>query len=151
MTTTTAQRLICDDCGAEFLFTLADQAVYARYPSFPPPRRCPACLETRLAERAADRRRTTAAPAGHGRARRAVACQGCGQATLISYAPRHGRPVFCQACFLRGRRGPSRWPADEPLALGAVPGSPGSARPDQAPFARRALPAAHGAALGPVV
>jgi Probable zinc-ribbon domain len=48
-------RRTCTDCGAGFLFTIADQLAFARR-AFTPPRRCPACRK-----RARDGGRATSA------------------------------------------------------------------------------------------
>jgi len=105
----TERHLICDDCGNEFLFTAAEQEDYARSPSFPQPRRCIACLRLRTAEQAGVRSRVAVRLPGSTPVRQAVECRGCGREVRISFAPRRGRPVFCQTCFTLGRRGPDTW------------------------------------------
>jgi CxxC-x17-CxxC domain-containing protein len=86
----------CKECGRVFVFTPAEQEVYAAQGRYHMPSRCPECREARArakVERTAKR------------LRHPVVCAKCGARTLVPFVPRTQKPVYCRACFLEMRSG----------------------------------------------
>jgi len=78
--------LICEDCGARFLFSAGEQRYYAKRGFKHIPKRCPACRARRRWER---RHRQLCT----------VICDACGAETKVPFIPRGIRPVYCRECF----------------------------------------------------
>jgi len=51
------EKLVCKDCGAEFIFTAGEQEFYAQKGFTNKPVRCPECRRANKAKRNDDRRR----------------------------------------------------------------------------------------------
>lgn len=79
--------IVCKVCKKPFVFTAAEQEFYAEKGFAHEPQRCKAC---RLKRRAAPQRRSYTA-----------VCADCGQETQLPFAPKQGRPVYCDACFAK--------------------------------------------------
>ena len=83
------ETLVCEDCGAEFVFTAGEQEFYAEKGLVNKPKRCPACRKTR---RQNNRRR------GPRKMYDAV-CSKCGAQTQVPFKPIEGKEVYCKDCF----------------------------------------------------
>lgn len=88
--------LQCSDCGATFAFTAAEQEFFASKGYVNTPKRCPACRESRKAQRHGDRGNTSF---GGRRQTFAATCAQCGKDTQVPFEPREGRPVYCSDCY----------------------------------------------------
>ena len=96
--------LVCADCSAEFTFSAADQEFHAAR-GYQDPKRCPACRQSRRAERGGG---------GYGRERGErvmydAVCSQCGAQTQVPFEPRLDKPVYCDDCFSKQRASRPRW------------------------------------------
>lgn len=87
--------LNCKDCGADFLFTAAEQEFYAEKGFQNDPSRCQGCRSARKQSRNTD------APQ---REMFTVVCSECGVETKVPFNPTAGRPVYCRDCFQQHKR-----------------------------------------------
>ena len=88
--------LSCVDCGQPFIFSADDQAFHAEKGFTNEPKRCPACRQSRRAERGG----------GFGQGPREMhpaVCADCGKETTVPFRPRGDRPVYCSDCFSKMR------------------------------------------------
>ena len=83
------EKLVCEDCGAEFVFTVGEQEFYAEKGLVNKPKRCPECRKKR---RQANRR---------GRRMHDAICAKCGAPTQVPFKPIPGKDVFCKECFVK--------------------------------------------------
>ena len=85
--------LQCSDCGATFTFSAGEQEFFASKGYTNEPKRCPACRQTRKAERYGS--------SGYGYRRQMfpVVCAECGKETEVPFMPRGDRPVYCSDCY----------------------------------------------------
>ena len=90
--------LKCRECGADFVFTVGEQAFYAEKGLLNEPQRCPACRANRRRERAG----------GNPRIMHPVICAECGAETTVPFVPRNDRPVYCSQCYERMRASQSQ-------------------------------------------
>ena len=79
------ETLICEDCGAEFVFTAGEQEFYAEKGLVNKPKRCPNC---RKARRQKNRKKMYD-----------VICSKCGCHTRVPFKPDPSKDVFCKDCF----------------------------------------------------
>lgn len=107
--------LTCRDCGQEFTFTAGEQEFYAQR-GFSEPQRCPACRQTRKAQR----NQGGYSSSGYGdsgssyssggysngggyssgpRQLYPAVCSECGAETEVPFNPTPGKPVYCRDCF----------------------------------------------------
>ena len=105
------QRLKCVSCGAEFLFTVGEQAFYRERRLTHAPTRCKRCRDQRKTERPEAARTGRGGPPGHRkgpsgsspaggpRESFATTCANCGRNTEVPFRPVSGRPVYCRDCF----------------------------------------------------
>lgn len=84
--------LHCVDCGAEFVWTVGEQAFFADKKFKNEPKRCKACKAKRVA-------RATSGPVVRERVETQTVCSACGKDTTVPFKPTQGRPVFCRECF----------------------------------------------------
>ena len=84
------QNLTCADCGADFVFSAAEQAFYADK-GFSAPKRFGVCRDKKKQERRSNRQFTK------------VTCAQCAQETEVPFVPRNDRPVLCRDCFVKER------------------------------------------------
>ncbi len=84
--------IVCQQCGAEFVFTAGEQEFYANRGLANEPKRCKSCRDARKA-------------AGRIVESAEVVCANCGTATVVPFKPRGDKPVYCRECFaaLKGR------------------------------------------------
>lgn len=92
--------LECSDCAASFTFTAEEQEFFASKGYTNEPKRCPACRQSRKAERSGS--------GGYGsyRPQRQMfpaVCAQCGKETEVPFEPREGRPVYCSECYNKTR------------------------------------------------
>ena len=90
--------LTCRDCGAEFVFTAAEQDFYAEKGFTNEPGRCPDCRRARKQNGFGGR---------NGRQHREMypaICAECGKETQVPFRPSGDRPVYCSDCFNKNRR-----------------------------------------------
>ena len=125
----------CVDCGAQFVFSVRDQAFYQER-GYQAPRRCKVCRDKRKtgqhpafgapggvggaapgqaagASTSAPRNSWGApAPADEGKQRDQfkVTCSGCGAETTVPFKPDPSRPVFCRDCYQNQRKGSGHKP-----------------------------------------
>ena len=97
--------LTCRDCGNEFAFSDDERRDFAAMEHFHTPSRCSACRAARKS-RQADNRTPAIAPRFREfqQVRSTVICSSCGASTVVPFAARPGRTVYCSACFEKRRR-----------------------------------------------
>lgn len=93
--------LTCAECGAEFIFSSADQEFHSSR-GFQDPKRCPACRQARRAARGGD-------AYGYTRTMYDAVCANCGVQTQVPFLPRQDRPVYCSTCFAKIKPARDRW------------------------------------------
>ncbi len=91
--------LECADCGASFTFNAEEQEFFASKGYTNEPKRCPACRQTRKAERYG----TGSYGARPRRQMFPAVCAQCGKDTEVPFEPREGRPVYCSDCYSKTR------------------------------------------------
>ena len=84
------EKLVCEDCGVEFVFTVGEQEFYAEKGLVNKPKRCHECRQKR---RKANRRPRKMYDA---------VCSKCGAQTQVPFRPVEGREVFCKDCVVKG-------------------------------------------------
>jgi CxxC-x17-CxxC domain-containing protein len=92
--------LTCRDCGADFVFTAAEQDFFAEKGFTNEPGRCPEC-------RAARKQQNRGGMGRGGYQQREmfdVVCAACGQPTQVPFRPSGDRPVYCRDCFQANKR-----------------------------------------------
>jgi CxxC-x17-CxxC domain-containing protein len=92
--------LTCRDCGAEFVFTAAEQDFFAEKGFMNEPGRCPEC-------RAARKQQNRGGMSRGGYQQREmfdVVCASCGKETQVPFRPSGDRPVYCRDCFSANKR-----------------------------------------------
>ncbi len=108
--------LTCRECGAEFVFSTAEQAFYAQKGFVNEPTRCHSCRQQRKLTRGDERSggyRQREGAHSHGdsggyrstaREMHTVVCAACGKAAQVPFLPRGDKPVYCADCFQQRRR-----------------------------------------------
>lgn len=81
------EKLICEDCGSEFTFTVGEQEFYAEKGLVNKPKRCPEC---RKARRQKNRKKMYE-----------VTCSECGCQTKVPFRPIQGKEVYCKDCYAK--------------------------------------------------
>ncbi|MBC7951474.1 MAG: zinc-ribbon domain containing protein [Rhodospirillaceae bacterium] len=87
----TSKHLVCGDCGADYVFSAAEQEFYASK-DLSAPRRCGNCRKTKRAMRAIAPRRDTI-----------TTCVQCGTYITVPFVPDGTRPILCRDCFAASR------------------------------------------------
>lgn len=82
------EKLICDDCGCEFVFTVGEQEFYAERGLTNKPKRCNECRKAR-------KKQTK-------KKLHDAVCSKCGAQTQVPFKPIEGKEVFCRDCFKKG-------------------------------------------------
>jgi CxxC-x17-CxxC domain-containing protein len=105
MTMYADKELRCVTCGAEFIFSAAEQQFHAARGLTHEPRRCRPCRQARRGAGREDAR-APAAPAtketdseGGGRRSFHAVCSACGGEAVLPFEPVGNRPVLCSACY----------------------------------------------------
>ena len=81
------EKLVCEDCGNEFVFTAGEQEFYAEKGLVNKPKRCPECRQARRKQHRKNRKMYE------------TVCSKCGAQTQVPFKPVPGREVFCRDCF----------------------------------------------------
>lgn len=81
------RRIVCRECGREFIFTVGEQEFYASRGFETEPVRCPECRRKR--KQAARKQKEIFE----------IVCSECGEVDTIPFEPRHDIPVYCRACY----------------------------------------------------
>ena len=89
------QTITCKDCGADFVFTEAEQEFYREKGFENEPVRCQSCRQARKRERGSNRGPRTMYPA---------VCAECGKDTEVPFQPSDNRPVYCRDCYRPSNR-----------------------------------------------
>ena len=84
------EKLTCEDCNSEFIFTVGEQEFYAEKGLVNKPKRCPDCRKNR-------RQGSRKAP----RKMYDTVCSKCGAQTQVPFKPMEGKDVYCRDCFTR--------------------------------------------------
>lgn len=87
--------LTCRDCGAEFVFTAAEQDFFAEKGFTNEPGRCPECRAARKQQNGGRRNGDSYQP----REMFDAICAACGAKTQVPFRPSQDRPVYCRDCF----------------------------------------------------
>jgi CxxC-x17-CxxC domain-containing protein len=93
--------LRCIDCGADFVFTAAEQEHSVGLGLTYEPKRCPTCRRAKRITRRFGGREThrpQGREAAPGDSFPAV-CVDCGRTTRLPFRPRGNRPVYCTHCY----------------------------------------------------
>jgi CxxC-x17-CxxC domain-containing protein len=87
--------ITCVECGAEFVFSAEEQALFASKGYQNDPKRCVTCRQARKS------RRDDSEGYGYRQVRQMypVVCAQCGKETQVPFEPRQGRPVYCSDCY----------------------------------------------------
>ena len=91
--------LQCSDCGASFTFSAEEQEFFQAKGFTNEPKRCPACRQSRKADRYGDGGYGDRSP----RQMFPAVCAECGKDTEVPFEPREGRPVYCRDCYIKSR------------------------------------------------
>lgn len=83
------KKLVCKDCGNEFVFTAGEQEFYAEKGFVNEPQRCKDCRNAR--------KNAAKAP----REFHSAVCASCGSECKVPFAPNGDRPVYCSECFAK--------------------------------------------------
>ncbi len=81
------EKLICEECGCEFLFTVGEQEFYSEKGLTNKPKRCTECRKARKKRNKKKLYDTF--------------CSKCGAATKVPFKPIEGKEVYCRDCFKR--------------------------------------------------
>ncbi len=81
------KKLVCKDCGAEFIFSAGEQEFYADKGFSNDPIRCRDCRLKRKNRLKSEREMYE------------ITCADCGKTDKIPFLPRNDRPVYCSECF----------------------------------------------------
>lgn len=79
------EKLTCEDCSCEFVFTVGEQEFYAEKGLTNKPKRCQECRKARKQTR---KKKLYDA-----------VCSSCGIETKVPFKPIEGKEVFCRDCF----------------------------------------------------
>ena len=96
--------LACRDCGGSFTLSDDERRSFADLGRLHPPSRCATCRAARK-QRQAESGTRVVAPGFRElkQIRTTVVCSSCGESTVVPFAARAGRSVYCSACFQRRR------------------------------------------------
>lgn len=79
------EKLICEECGAEFIFTTGEQEFYAERGLVNKPKRCTECRKARKQK--------------HRKKLFDAVCSKCGVQTKVPFKPIEGKELYCRDCF----------------------------------------------------
>ena len=83
------KKLVCKDCGEEFVFTAGEQEFYAEKGFQNEPQRCKACRDAKKQA------------ARNARVLYDEVCAECGKEAKVPFKPTEDRPVYCSECFAK--------------------------------------------------
>jgi len=81
------EKLICEECGSEFVFTEGEQEFYAEKGLKNKPKRCTECRKARKQKNKKELHDAI--------------CSKCGAQTKVPFEPIEGKEVFCKDCFIK--------------------------------------------------
>lgn len=87
------KNLVCHDCRKLFLFSEGEQNFFKEKGLTNLPKRCPNCRLSAKFKRNGENLDNL----------HQVDCAHCGALTMVPFAPREDRPVYCRACFIKTR------------------------------------------------
>ena len=96
------KNLSCSDCGAGFVFSVAEQEQHATRGYTNDPKRCPTCREARKAAQNTSGGGYGGGNSNYSSAPRqmfSVKCSTCGKDAQVPFQPRGDRPVYCSDCY----------------------------------------------------
>ena len=91
------EKLVCRDCGKEFVFTKGEKDFFASR-GFAPPSRCLDCRKKKKQFRDKPEERTQNTMSIPGQMHQIV-CSSCAKTTEVPFAPRNPKGVLCAECF----------------------------------------------------
>ena len=86
------QKLKCQNCGQEFVFTAGEQKFY-QDKGFEPPKRCPECRKKR---KSPGSYKDEKKPQG---GLYTIECAQCKKTSQVPFQPRSNKPIYCAQCF----------------------------------------------------
>lgn len=81
------EKLVCEECGCEFVFSAGEQEFYAERGLVNKPKRCTECRKNRKQKNKKKLYDTV--------------CTKCGAETKVPFKPIEGKDVFCRDCFVK--------------------------------------------------
>jgi CxxC-x17-CxxC domain-containing protein len=88
--------IICKDCGASFVFSENEQAIFKERGFENEPQRCAECRALKKQQSRGMNR------GGYDRAEREMfpaVCAQCGKSTTVPFKPSNEKPVYCKECY----------------------------------------------------
>lgn len=87
------KKLVCKDCGQDFIFTSGEQEFYAEKGFQNEPSRCKECRDQKKSQfnRGSGERRS--------REMFDAVCAECGKDTRVPFKPHLDKPVYCSECY----------------------------------------------------
>lgn len=82
------EKMKCEECGCEFIFTEGEQEFYAEKGLTNKPKRCQDCRKNRKQQKKRKLFDTV--------------CSKCGCETQVPFKPIEGKEVYCRDCFQKG-------------------------------------------------
>ncbi len=79
------EKIICEECGCEFVFTAGEQEFYAERGLTNKPKRCNDCRRARKQKKQ--------------KKLYDAVCSNCGVETKVPFKPIEGKEVYCRDCF----------------------------------------------------
>ncbi len=86
------KKLVCKDCGADFVFTAGEQEFGAERGFQNEPQRCKPCRDARKNAGKAPRELFT------------TTCAQCGKEAKVPFQPSNDRPVYCSECYAASKQ-----------------------------------------------
>ncbi len=86
------KKLVCKQCGSEFIFTANEQEFYSRKGLSYEPKRCKVCRSLKKANQ-------NGGSKNYSRQLFDAICAKCGKNTQVPFKPMQGRPVYCRQCY----------------------------------------------------
>jgi CxxC-x17-CxxC domain-containing protein len=92
--------LTCRDCHNHFVWTVGEQNFFRAKGLQNIPARCDKCRDLRRRKEPRGTDTGTGLRIGGG-VRTQPVCADCGLETIVPFAPRNGKPVYCSACYVK--------------------------------------------------
>lgn len=97
------KELSCKECGANFVFTVAEQEFFAEKGFQNEPSRCTDCRAARKARIGGNNNRQNSGFRQQREMFEAV-CSACGVQTQVPFRPVESKPVYCRDCYQANKR-----------------------------------------------
>lgn len=88
------EKLICKECGKEFIFTAGEQEFYAEHNLQNKPQRCRTCRNGRKENPSDDMTKLSYI----------AVCAACGGEARVPFEPTMARPIFCSMCYSKRKK-----------------------------------------------